>query len=366
MRQVLLSCAALLGCVGLLSEAHGEGPSCEGLAQLALPGAKIASAQVIAAGAFTPPPNLPAWLVGDPAAYKALPAFCRVVAESRPSADSDIGIEVWMPLAGWNGRFRGQGNGGFAGQIDYRGLAAAAGAGYATAGTDTGHSGAPIDATWALGHPEKVIDFGWRAVHEMTRAAKAVIQSYYGKRPAHSYFASCSNGGRQALMEAQRFPEDYDGILAGAPANFWTHLLTGALSDAQATTLDEGSYIPSGKLPAIARAVDAACDAQDGVADGILDDPRRCRFDPASMLCKDGDSAACLTAPQVTALGKLYAGARHADGRRIFPGFLPGAEEGEGGWATWITGSAPGKNLLFAFANGFFADMVYEKADWDY
>jgi feruloyl esterase len=167
-------------------------------------------------------------------------------------------------------------------------------------------------------------------------------------------------------MEAQRFPEDYDGILAGAPANFFTHLLTKALSDAQATTLDAASYIPSSKLPAIARAVNAACDAQDGVPDGIVNDPRKCHFDPATILCKEGDSERCLTAAQVTTLKKLYQGPRDSQGREIFPGYLPGAEEGPGGWATWITGAAPGKSLLFAFSGGYFSNMVYGKADWNY
>ena len=366
MRKVLMPVTLLLGCGVLAPQAQADPPSCERLAGLALPNAKIASAQVVAAGSFTPPANLSPWLGGDSARYKRLPALCRVVADAGPSADSDIKIEIWMPVGGWNGRFRAQGNGGFAGEIDYQSMGVAAGRGYATAGTDTGHSGSGIDARWALGHPEKVIDFGYRGVHEMTQVAKAVINAFYGQGPVHSYFAGCSNGGRQALMEAQRFPEDYDGILAGAPANFWTHLLTSALWDAQATTRDERSYIPSPKLPAIARSVNAACDAQDGVADGIIGDPRQCRFDPATMLCKEADSPTCLTAPQVTALQKLYEGARDADARRIFPGFLPGAEEGEGGWGTWITGSAPGKALLVTFANGFFSNMVYDKADWDY
>jgi hypothetical protein len=366
MRKVFMPVTLLLGCVALAPPAQAAPPSCERLADLALPKAKIASAEVVAAGSFTLPANLSPWLSGDPATYKRLPAFCRVVADAGPSSDSDVKIEVWMPVSGWNGRFRGQGNGGFAGEIDYQSMGVAAGQGYATAGTDTGHSASGLDARWALGHPEKVIDFGYRGIHEMTRVAKAAINAFYGKSPVRSYFAGCSNGGRQALMEAQRFPEDYDGILAGAPANFWTHLLTSALWDAQATTLDGSSYIPSSKLPAIARSVNAACDAQDGVADGMLVDPRQCRFAPATMLCHDGDSPTCLTAPQVTALQKLYEGARDAGGRRIFPGFLPGAEEGEGGWGTWITGSAPGKALLFTFANGFFSNMVYDKADWDY
>jgi feruloyl esterase len=289
-----------------------------------------------------------------------------VVATATPSADSAISIEVWMPEQGWNGKFRGQGNGGFAGQIDFRGLGAALGQAYATAGTDTGHSGMGTDASWALGHPEKVTDFGYRGIHAMTQIAKELIRSFYGRGARHAYFGSCSNGGRQALMEAQRFPEDYDGILAGAPANFWTHLLTKALADAQATTLDPSSYIPAGKLAAIAKGVNAACDAQDGLADGVVNDPPRCRFDPGTLLCRESVSEACLTAPQVAALRKLYTAPLDSGGRPIFPGYLPGAEQGPGGWGPWITGDAPGKSLLFAFSTGYFANMIYERADWDY
>ena len=351
--------------------AHGQQASsppdaCTGLAQLALPEAKVVSAEGVPAGAFTPPPSLNPWTAGDPAFYKALPAFCRVVVKATPSTDSDIRIEVWMPAEGWNGRFRGQGNGGFAGEIDYRSMGAAVARGDATAGTNTGHSAGGTDASWALGHPEKVTDFGYRAIHAMTQTGKATIRAYYGSPARHSYFGSCSNGGRQALMEAQRFPEDYDGILAGAPANYWTHLLTKAVADAQATTLEAASYIPSAKLPAIARAVNAACDAGDGVTDGVLNDPRQCHFDPATLACREGDSDTCLTAPQVTALKKLYEGPRDARGGEIFPGYVPGAEEGEGGWGPWITGPAPGKSLLFAFGTGYFTNVVYEKAGWDY
>ena len=340
--------------------------SCEKLSQLTLSKAKIVSAQAIDVGAFTPPANIAPWLIGDPAFYKSLAAFCRVVVQARPSSDSDIKIEVWLPANGWNGKFQGHGNGGFAGEIDYHGLGLSIEQKYATAGTDTGHSAGGTDASWALGHPEKVADFGYRAIHEMTQIAKTVINAFYGSRAQRSYFGACSNGGRQALMEAQRFPADYDGILAGAPANFWTHLLTKALADGQATTLDPASYIPASKLPAIGRAVNAACDAQDGVSDGVLNDPRQCKFDPAALLCKAEDSNECLTAPQITALKKLYEGPRDAKGVLIFPGYLPGAEEGSGGWGTWITGPAPGKSLLFAFGGGFFSDMVFEKADWDY
>jgi feruloyl esterase len=336
--------------------------ACESLAQLHLAGAKIASAQTVAAGEFTPPEG--SGMNGMAALYKKLGAFCRVAIDATPSADSDIKIEVWMPPTGWNGKFQGVGNGGFAGDIGYFSLAVNVMKSYATASTDTGHSARGTDANWALGHPEKVTDYGYRGIHEMTRVAKSVIAAYYGSGAEHSYFGSCSNGGRQALMEAQRYPEDYDGILAGAPANYWTHLLTEAISNAKALTFEDGSYIPSSKLPAIARAVNAACNAQDGVTDGVLNDPRQCKFDPASMLCKEGDAETCLTAPQATTLTKLYAGAKDAHGNKIFPGYVPGAEDGPGGWAPWITGPAVGKSLLFAYGNGYFSNMVYEKKDW--
>ena len=367
MRSVLV---AVVVAVLLAGGAHGQqaspaGDPCAGLARLELTEAKVVSAELVPAGAFPPPAGGDPWMTGDPAVYKALPAFCRVVVKATPSADSDIPVEVWMPAAGWSGRFRGQGNGGFAGAIDYRSMAAAVARGDATAGTNTGHSGGGTDARWALGHPEKVTDFGYRAIHVMTRIAKAVVRANYGRAPRHSYFGSCSNGGRQALMEAQRFPEDYDGILAGAPAYHWTHLLTNALADTLATSTETASYIPPAKLPTIARAVNAACDARDGVTDGVLDDPRQCRFDPATLVCREGESDACLTAPQASALAKLYEGLR-SSGREVYPGFLPGAEEGQGGWGQWITGPAPGKSLLFAFATNYFANVVYEKADWDY
>ena len=337
----------------LMSPAGSQ--SCEKLAQLMLPHAKVTMAQTVTAGGFSQEPL-----------FKAAPAFCRVAAQSSPSADSYIKNEIWLPRSGWNGKFQAQGNGGFAGSIDYPGMAAAVMNGFATAATDTGHSADEVDARWALGHPEKIADFGYRAIHEMTAAAKTAIQAFYGTTPRYSYFAGCSNGGRQALMEAQKYPNDYDGILAGAPANFWTHLLTNALWNVQALTLDAASYIPSRKLPALAKAVNDACDAQDGVADGILNDPRKCRFDPAVMLCKGADSDSCLTAPQITSLKKLYGGAKDSRGRLLFPGYLPGAETGENGWATWITGRTPEESLLFQFGNGFFADMVYSSAAWNY
>jgi feruloyl esterase len=355
--------AALLLAVSISAATPALAASCESLNGLKLADTTITSAQTVAAGAFIPP-----GMTAPPASVKNLPAFCRVIAEIKPAKDSDIMIEAWMPLTGWNGRYRGQGTGGFSGRIDYPGLALAVARGYAAASTDTGHAAPGTEATWALGHPDKIVDFGYRAIHEMTVKAKAVIKAFYGEDPKHSYFAGCSNGGRQALMEAQRFPNDYDGILAGAPANYWTPVFATFIWDIQATQKDPASYFPASKLPAIAAAVTAACDAhgEDGVNDGILNDPRTCHFDPATMVCKGADSDSCLTAPQAAALKKIYSGPKDAKGKQLFPGFLPGGETGPGGWQTWVTGSAPGKDWQDVFAAGFFNNMVSTKEPMDF
>ena len=233
-----------------------------------------------------------------------------------------------------------------------------------SASTDTGHSGSPVNASWALGHPDKIVDFGWRAIHEMTLKAKSIIQAFYGDAPKKSYFSACSNGGRQGLMEAQRFPEDYDGIIAGAPANYWTKVFATFIWDIQAMQAEPGSYIGANKIPAIAHAVVAACDANDGVKDGVLNDPPACHFDPKALLCQQGDSDSCLTAPQVAALKKIYDGPVDAKGQQMFPGFLPGGEEGEGGWVTWID-RGPGKDLQSVFASGFYSNMISTKEPID-
>jgi Tannase and feruloyl esterase len=341
-----------------------EVPRCAALAKLALPDTKIVRAEQVAAGQFTPPGDAPS--PGDAQIYEKLPAFCRVVAQAAPTTDSDIQIEVWMPASGWNGKFRGQGNGGFAGEIGYSQLALSVSQGYATAGTDTGHTGHSTEASWALHHPEKIADFGYRGIHEMTGQAKAIIDAYYGKPPSRSYFASCSDGGREALMEAQRFPNDYDGILAGAPAYVWTNLLTSGMHKTQALFQDQASYIPPAKLPAISSAVLAACDASDGVKDGILNDPRTCHFEPQALLCKGADSDSCLTQPQVTALKALYAATVDSTGKQVYPRSLPGGELGPGGWATWVLGNESGKSLGVAYGVGYFANMVYSDPHWDH
>src|SRR5690606_27301995 len=221
----------------------------------------------------------------------------------------------------WNGKFNGVGQGGYVGSISYSGLAASIARGYAAATTDAGHQAGGFDGSWALNRPDLVVDLGYRAVHEMTDRSKRILQAFYGKRPKYSYYTGCSGGGHQGLMNAQRFPKDYDGIVAGAPAYDITGMHAWFTWSAQATLKDPASYIPSSKLPVVTAAVNARCDAIDGVVDGIIDDPRKCDFDPAVLQCTDSDAPNCLTAAQVTALRKLYAGPSNPrTGERIYPG----------------------------------------------
>src|SRR3954447_6726141 len=294
---------------------------CPSLATLSLRATTITKAEPVAAGAFTLPNQNPA----QPNPYGQLPAFCRVAAIIRPTSDSEIKIEVWHPADGWNGKFMGGGNGGWSGNIVYPALSNAVSRGYAAASTNTGHDGG--DASFVPGHPEKLVDFAYRAVHEMTVKAKALTNAYYGRGPQPSYWNGCSSGGKQGLKEAQKFPADYDGIIAGAPANYWTHLMAGDLWPAVVTHKDPGSYIPPAKYQLIHRAALEACDAIDGVKDGLLEDPTRCKFDPKTLLCQGEDTSACLTAPPVEAAKKIYAGARNPrTGQKIFPGMPPGSE----------------------------------------
>lgn len=356
--------------VSLFSGSTLFAATCESVAGLQLPDTKIAAAEVVAAGEFVAPqgPTSPV----QTAAFKELPSFCRVHGTIHPSSDSNIEFEVWMPASGWNGKYLGVGNGGFAGSINYYAAAGnapsmtqALAAGYATSSTDTGHQAIQTNADWALGHPEKVIDYGYRAVHLTAINAKKIIAAFYSKDP-EAYFSSCSNGGRQALMEAQRYPADYTGIVAGDPAWYATHLNAAQIWNVQAIMSDDASYIPASKLPAIEAAVLDKCDALDGVKDGVIEDPRKCHFDPAVLLCKSPDSDACLTGAQVQALKKIYAGPTSSTGEQIFPGIFPGGETGPGGWGTWITGAQPGKSLIYSFGVGALAKIVYQDPSWDF
>src|SRR5437762_1665140 len=243
--------------------------SCEGLSALGLAHTTITSAApgdlaklLASSGRADAPPSVP-----------AVPAFCRVAATIAPSIDSDIKIEVWMPASGWNGKLQAVGNGGWAGNISYPVLVNALRHGYAAASTDTGHTGNGGDASFALGHPEKLVDFAWRAVHEMTVDAKAIVSAFYGTAPKRSYWNGCSTGGRQGLTEAQRFPDDFDGIVAGAPANYWTHLMASGVWIGQSTQKDPAAFIPREKYAVIHRAALDACDAGDGLKDGVVGGP---------------------------------------------------------------------------------------------
>jgi len=335
-------------------------PSCDSLSKLVLPNASISAVQVVPAGEFVQPtgrgPNAPNAGRGPAPSFKDVPAFCRVQATLTPSADSDIKIEVWLPVSGWNGKFQAVGNGGWAGVISYGPLGAAVRRGYAAASTDTGHVGG--SASFALGHPEKLTDFAYRAVHETTVAAKAVIANFYGSSPRYSYWNGCSTGGRQGLKEAQRFPADFDGIIAGAPANYQMHLHVWSVAVAQAVHKEPGSYIPPEKYPAIHKAAVEACDALDGLKDGLIQDPTRCHFDPKAIQCAGEDSPACLTAPQVEAARKLYAPVKNSrTGAEIFPGMEPGSELGWAGLA--------GPNAA-AVATDTFTYLVYKDPNWDW
>src|SRR6266853_2576988 len=220
LRATLLA-AAVASVVWFSASEVGAVPSCESLAALALLNAHVTSAQTVDAGALQPP-NGPRGGRAGGQIYGKLPSFCRVAATLTPSSDSDIKIEVWLPSSGWNGKFQAVGNGGWAGVISYQALAQAVAAGYAGASTDTGHVG--NTAAFAIGHPEKLLDMGYRAVHEMTVEAKAIVDAFYGAAPKLSFWNGCSLGGRQGITEAQRYPDDFDAIVAGAPAVNWMRL----------------------------------------------------------------------------------------------------------------------------------------------
>jgi feruloyl esterase len=345
--------AVLLASLPILASAA---TSCEGLTSVTLPETSITLAQSIPAGTFTPPGNPP---------IPNLPAFCRVAGVTAPA----IKFEVWLPLQNWNGKFQGVGNGGTAGVISYSALATALRRGYATASTDTGHvSNGAFDATWALNRPDLVADFGYRGTHVMSVNGKAITSIFYGQQPDHSYFVGCSKGGQQALMEAQRFPEDYDGIIGGDPANNWVHFYAGGhLWYSLATLKDLESYIPANKTAILGNAVTAACDAIDGVTDGVLGDPRKCSFDPAVLTCTAGqDPNTCYTPKQVTAIKQIWSGVKNSAGELVYPGLVPGGEAGPGSWAAWLSGAAPFAGLHYQAAFGFFAYMVFNNPAWDF
>ena len=363
---VQISCALAIGLLGSnavcaeskAQAAVGAGTSssvqagCERLMGLRLPHGTITAAHVAPAGVVQVPPSPP----------EQAPARCIVEAVSHPTSDSNINIQVWLPLQGWNKRYQQVGNAGWAGVIQTPWLALENSLGYAAASTDDGHQGG-LDAAFVVGHPEKLKDFGYRALRETTETAKAVIAAFYGQKPAYSYFNGCSDGGREALMEAERFPEDFDGILAGAPAADWSGLTTGHVWISEALLSTPESAIPLTKLPAIQAATVAACDGDDGIRDGLVSNPQACHFDPAVLLCKGADGAGCLTKPQVDALAKMYAGSRNpVSGAQIFPGLEPGSETTT--WPAWVIADAPQHTLGFFFGMSYYTQAVFEGTPW--
>lgn len=297
------------------------GAGCLALRALRLPQAAIESVESVHEG---DPVSLWAGARPSPAPME----FCRVRGIARPVARSRIGFEVWLPDASrWNGKFLQAGNGGFAGGIPVPGLFEALARGYATAGTDGGHQSPDgLDASWAMGHPERVTDFGWRAAARTTDAAKRIVEAGLGRRPLKSYFNGCSDGGRDAMMMAQRYPSAFDGIVAGAPAIAWTDLMT-LQAIVQRDLAPPRSLLPRAKLPALQSAALAACGT-----DGYVRDPRDCHFDPASLRCGSEESDACLTDVEIDAVRKVYGGAVNPATGRHLPGLEPGAEAQPGNW----------------------------------
>jgi feruloyl esterase len=341
--------------VGLTAAPVRAAEACKQLETLKLDHVAIISADVVPA----------------PAAGRA--AYCRVMGAAKPTPDSDIRFEVAIPVGpAWNGRYLQVGNGGFAGRIPETSIAMGLAAGFATAGTDDGHqTNDSTDGRWALGHPQKVVDFGYRALKETTIAAKAIIAAYAKAAPKYSYFVGCSDGGREALMEAQRFPDDFDGVVAGDPASHWTHLMAEAAFVAQALGAP-GAMIYSAKLPALEAAALKAC----GDQDGVIEDPLSCRFDPAVLRCAGAQTNLCLTDPQIDAVRKIYKGVVNPrTGDRIMWGLDPGGEAEKGGWGDWFV-PANSADAVKAYQQGFgpdffrdiaFADPAYPfpKLDFD-
>ena len=317
--RILVGVACALFVAALLNaQSPTTGPSCEDLAQRTWSGGRVTLAETVEAGA-------------EP--FKAPRAFCRVAITLTPSRDSDIRMELWLPTANWNRKFMAVGNGAFNGTIAYAAMATALGRGYATASTDTGHVGG--SASFALGHPQKAVDFGWRAVNLMAVTSKVIITGHYKQTPQHSYWNGCSAGGRQGMKEAQRIPGDFDGIIAGAPGLDWTGRAARAVQVAQALQKDEGARLSPAKTQRLHTAVLQACDALDGLKDGIITDPKRCTFDPGVLQCKADEDASCLTQAQVTTARMLYSTQINPKTKREIAGLQPGSELGwtDLGWS---------------------------------
>jgi pimeloyl-ACP methyl ester carboxylesterase len=333
--------------------AHAAPASCDSLAKLALPEATVTAAQDVTSGEFAPAEGGRGPGGGR---LTGLPPFCRVALTVAPQ----IHIEVWLPRDTWNGSYRGEGGGGYAGSISYGGLAEGIRRGYVTASTDTGHPASAggsfaLNADGTLNMP-LIADFAERSLREMVVKAKALITAYYGSAPKHSYWNGCSTGGRQGLMAAQRFPEEYDGLVIGAPAINWDRFIPSELWPAIVMNKTVGAPIAAAKLTLATKAAVAACDASDGVTDGLISDPRKCTYDPRALICKSGDDpASCLTTPEADAIGKIWNGPTTASGQRLWFGLERGTPLGA------LAGNNP-----FPIATAHFQDWLHQSAAFDW
>ena len=327
--------------------------NCQSMAQLKLPNTKIIQAEYVSAGDYT---------ISEDKHFE-MPEFCRVVGRSRPTSDSDIKFEVWMPVHEWTGRYYQIGNGGFAGELYYAAMRSQLLLGNAVAATDTGHQDSPFSAQWALGHPEKVIDYGYRSLKITSDKARQLIQAFYGALPQYAYYLGCSGGGRQALVAAQRFPKDWDGIIAGAPPIDFTALLT-SFANTQHVLSSHGSrsYISPDKLPAIQRAALLTCNDRANVVNDIATNPQYCLLEPDTLSCKGDENNQCLTALQVNSLSNIITGPKNPNtGEVLIAGYEPALAET---WGEYISRYNPADAAQVYFATGFFAHMVYDNPDW--
>jgi feruloyl esterase len=353
MTKVLMSSAVLFLLVFNFAPAYAA--SCESLASLSLPNATVTAAESVAAGAFAPPAGRGGRGGAAANPFADLPAFCRVAVTAKPTADSDIKIEIWLPANNWNGKFEAVGNGGWNGNIDQNALATGLRRGYATASTDTGHEGG--GGPW-MQNQQKLIDFGYRAVHEMSEKGKALVSNFYGNAARLSYFVGCSAGGRQALKAAQKYPQDFDGIVAGAPALNTTGRASYSIWVAQNDHKTAESYLPADKFGLVHDAVVEACDALDGVKDRVLENPRQCKFDPKVLQCPASGGGNCLTPAQVETTRMMYQPLVNSQSKKkIFPGLEMGSETG---WNTF------GGQQPFGIGVQMFQFMVFNDPKWDY
>jgi feruloyl esterase len=347
-----------LGILSFSLRSAAAATPCDKLSSVSLPDTTITLAQMVAAGSFVPPPNAGRGGGRGPV-FSDLPAFCRVQATLKPSSDSDIKMEIWMPVAvSWNGKLRGTGNGGLGGGVVVNAgpLANGMRLGYAAAGNNTGHEG---NSSYALDHPEKIKDYGYRSAHEMTVVSKALMKDYYGAEPKLSYIAEGGGGTMAALSSAQRYPADYDSVaVTGMSSHLGRHTFA-QMWIWQATHKDEASFIQPAKYVVLHKAALEACDAKDGLKDGIIGDPEHCKFDPAVTLCKGAEAPDCLTAPQVEAAKKIYAGPHNPrTGAEVYSPMYPGSELG---WGILAAGTEP-----LGIPVDFFKYFVFKDPNWDY